>query len=753
MVGRNMRARKLGCLYAAALFLPFCVYAYWEAIGPEVCEVGGIVQSLTNTSAFYCMAEGDTDYRCMRSLDHGVSWEYMGDCACSFQVMYSFAIGPSDILFVGSSGELFRSADEGVSWELIQLSGVNFTDIDPHPTDDQVIRVAGTHYGSPTNMAYLYSTDGGYNWSITPLHPENGMGRAIAVCESDPDIIYIGGFAADTARVFRSDDGGMSFSEVSSPLWPFEDKVYALAVHNANPDFVLSGNASGMYRSTDGGISWSQVLFETNVFGISISAVDPQKMLCTYDDGVCRSLDGGISWEECSSQLYGQWFGDAFLSRDEVNHACVRNSTGLFQSLNFGNDWSCEAFSSSYGWVSDLEVRSDPPYYLYAIISGVTLFESRDTGASWNPMLYAGDPNATNVAPDPFNPDMVFITEYGSGEGSVHYTADAGESWVCADSGFYFSCYDIEADPSTPGRYWVVGRTNAFGEGAISWTTDYGATWTRNDPISGESIGRLVAVDPQHPDTVYAIFDGDVGPYLVRTFNAGTSWSFFSIPELSANFYDLIASPEQPGVLYAACTIGSNKVAKSTDGGLNWIGTSLDYTTFDLHLDPLNPQILFAATNRHGVWITADGGNIWGEMNTGLNPDTYIRSVSFVPNQYAFCGGADDCCFRWQLPLAVGHHEASPVPGNYNSLIYPNPSEGDCTLLLELQTEQFVQIYMFDITGRRIVITDDCMLGTGVNEIQLLPADESIQLPAGVYTIVIRTQTGSSIVERFVLLR
>ena len=740
-------------LAVLVLFLPADVFSDWEAIGPETCEIGGIVQSSSSTNVLYCMAEGDTDYRCMRSLDHGLTWEYMGDCACEFQMMYSFVIGPSDVLFVGSSNELFMSLDEGVSWDLIQLSGVSFCDISPHPSNDQIIQVSGIQYDSSMKMAYLSSTDGGYNWDVTPLHPESGMGYAIAVCESNPNIIYIGGYAADTARVFRSADGGVSFSEVSSPIWPVEDRVYSLAVCSSDPDIVISGNASGLYRSVDGGGTWSQVSLKTDIFSVAISIIDPQKTFCTHAEGACRSQDGGISWAECSDQLYGTWFSGVLLSRDQVDHVCIYSSAGLFQSMNFGNDWSFEGYSSSYGWVSDLEVRSNPLYYLYAIISGVTLFESRDMGESWNPMIYAEDPMATNVAPDPFNPDMLFITVYNSGEGGVYYTADNGESWVCADSGFFWSCDDIEADPSTPGRYWVVGRTTAGGEGAISWTTDYGATWTRNDPIAGESIGRLVAVDPEHPDTVYALFDGGVGPYLVRTFNAGASWSFFSASELSGNFYDLIASPEQPGILYAACNIGSNKVAKSTDGGVNWIGTSLNYTTFDLHLDPMNPQTVYAATNSHGVWITTDGGNTWGEMNWGLNPDTYIRTVSLIPYQHAFCGGMDDCCFRWQLPLGISQPVTQSVPWNSSHLVYPNPSTGTFTFRLELESEQYIQVDVFDLAGRRMIEPVTGSYGIGISEIQLLSSDEDDRIPSGIYSVVVQSMNGTRTSTRLVLLR
>ena len=747
-----MRSWKYLCSFAVVLILALNVYADWEAIGPEVCDIGGYVQSLTDPGIFYCMAEGDTAYRCMRSLDHGVSWEYMGDCDCSYMMMYSFAIGPTDTLFVGSASELFISSDEGISWELVQLSGVNFIDIAPHPTDEQLIRSAGTSYG-PMNMVFLCSTDGGHNWSVTPLHPESGMGRAIAVFESDPDIIYVGGYAANTARLYRSDDGGSSFEEISSSLWPSGDEVTAIAVDRTDPDIVFSGNMSGLYRSTDGGTSWLQVIPGTAINSISFSALDSLKMLCTYEGGVCRSYDGGSSWEDCLDGLYGPFFADGFLSRDETDHALVRNTAGLFQSWDFGDEWICEAFSSSYGWVSDLEVRPYPPYYLYAIIEAATLFESRDMGASWTPMLLAGDPSAHNVAPDPFDPEMVFITEYKEGEGRVHYTPDGGASWVCADSGNYWSCYDIEADPVNPGRYWVVGRTDPYGEGEISWTTDYGENWTRNDPVTGEAIGLLVSVDPQHPDTVYTLFGGGVGPHLARTHDAGASWSVHSVPELSSNYYKLIASPEAPGVLYAACTVGSSKVARSTDGGISWEGLPLYHTAFDLHQDPSDPQVLFAATNSHRVWISEDGGDTWGEMNWGLDPDTYIRAVSSIPGEYVFCGGTDDCCFRWHLPLGTAQQEGHPIPGSFSPLVFPNPSSGECTLLLDLPSEQSVRIFLFDIAGRRIDVSSGRVLNAGINEVPLIPEDESIRLPAGVYTVLVQTNTGSDIVERFVLTR
>jgi hypothetical protein len=73
--------------------------------------------------------------------------------------------------------------------------------------------------------------------------------------------------------------------------------------------------------------------------------------------------------------------------------------------------------------------------------------------------------------------------------------------------------------------------------------------------------------------------------------------------------------------------------------------------------------------------------------------------------------------------------------------------------MLDLPSEQSVLIFLFDIAGRRMEVAGDRMLHAGINEVPLMPEDESIRLPAGVYTVLVRTQTGSDIVERFVIIR
>ena len=337
--------------------------------------------------------------------------------------------------------------------------------------------------------------------------------------------------------------------------------------------------------------------------------------------------------------------------------------------------------------------------------------------------------------------------------GHVYATMDGGSSWACIDEYYTYGCSDVVADPLNQGTLWTIGRTTGTSSCVISKTTDSGQTWERWGPWGGIGTGTVILVDPLRSDTVYAFTCKSTDPAIVRTFNGGSNWSILPVPDLQKAAYGAALDPTQPGVLYAGCDNPDLAVvAKSVDAGVTWAGIAYDFNvTYALELDPVNPQTLYAGANSYGVWVTQDGGQTWFEMNDGLGPDTYIRTLAIAPGQYVFSGGTDDGCFRWQLPL--GAEEPGPsVPQMMSLSAFPNPCAGSCAVQFELDAQANIRLDVFDLTGRRALEIIEGPYQAGSHTLQLDAGADEEPLPAGVYLLRLTTDSGTAVSTKVVVL-
>jgi hypothetical protein len=140
---------------------------------------------------------------------------------------------------------------------------------------------------------------------------------------------------------------------------------------------------------------------------------------------------------------------------------------------------------------------------------------------------------------------------------------------------------------------------------------------------------RALVIEPMSPRTVYAGTRN--APSVFKSTDAGVSWLEFSnnLPMQSAAVSALIAHPQNPGTIYAACDAG---VYRTVDGGINWIGMSVGLT--DLHvqaliMDPTSSLVLYAATPTR-VFRSADAGNSWAPVATPL-PTPSVLSLLVNP--------------------------------------------------------------------------------------------------------------------------
>ena len=479
----------------------------------------------------------------------------------------AIAIDPqnSGTVYAATGTGLFKSGDSGASWSALNPGPpccISTLVIDP--------QTPGTIYGVTRDSDVLKSIDGGMNW--TPVHsglPADAGDRyiitSLAIDPRHPTTVYAGN-GLRGGGVFKTTDGGQSWTAVNSGLPA--DGVSALAINPQDPDTIYA-STRGVYKSTDGGASWSAVNsgLENDIgYPFSALVIDLQNTdtvyAAGYDTALYKTTNGGARW------------------------------TVVGYGLLFGYGRQAES-------VTAMAIDPRDSNILYAVASGGA-FKSTDGGISWSAVKSrmitdADGPSVLSaMAIDPRNPDTVYAIDTYTG---VFKTTNAGVSWtsVYSEPTTPTGLTVLKIDPQNPGTMYAGTPVGVFK------TTDAGASWTgANAGLPSDTNGHLfisnLAIDPQTPSTIYAL-------YAVTSADVGF-W------------------------------VGGG-VFKSADGGVNWTrlntpggSDGLTDLTSGLAIDPQNPKIVYAG-NGSGVIKTTDGGASWSWVNSGLP----VRPNSNLPNQ------------------------------------------------------------------------------------------------------------------------
>ncbi|HYN42746.1 MAG TPA: IPT/TIG domain-containing protein [Thermoanaerobaculia bacterium] len=341
--------------------------------------------------------------------------------------------------------------------------------------------------------------------------------------------------------------------------------VRILAVDPERPGVVYA-EASGLFRSADGGESWSRLPLD--VSPVAALAVFPGSgtLLAASGEELFRSLDDGASWSHLSA-LPPTWYGfkasveEFIVSGSETGTVWSLASGELYRSTDEGLSWELVPIDVG-GRVlvpaSSLAIDPSKPSTLYAVAMARGVVRSLDRGAHWE-LVNTGLPespfsiDAWSVAVDPNTPSTVYA---GLDRGAVYLSLDGGAHWTATgEIGTFGSIRRISVDPVTSAVFATDHRRASYR------STDRGATWSalRIVPATGcapRQVSRLVLAGDGR--TVYA------GPY--GSGDAGTTWrslgALASMPVIS-----LALDPSGPGALFLAA---SPDLLRSGDGGATW---------------------------------------------------------------------------------------------------------------------------------------------------------------------------------------
>ena len=564
------------------------------------------------------------------------------------------------------------------------LSGLGYRYIGP--PGNRTISVAGipgdplTYYVGAASGGIWKTTDAGTHWEpIFDDQPVSSIG-ALAIAPSDPDIVWAGtgetflrshislGWGA-----FKSTDGGETWNRAGLENTA---RIGRVVIHPENPDIVLMaalGHAQGpqedrgIYRTTNGGESWEQVLFvdeSTGGVDIVMSPEDPDLLFAAMwqvemktwgrvsggpGSGIFVSRDGGESWTRMEGNgLPTRPFGKVGLAMTPGNptriYALIETGRGQLwngETTDEGALWRSDDLGESWEMVNSDGYRllTRPAYYTRMAVAPdnadeayfLTIFFSSTTdgGLTLDQRPSEASPGFDNhdIWIDPTNGDRMIVAN----DEGVGISLTRGRSWnriklpiaqiyrVTTDNQIpYTVCGNMQDGPSTCGP-----SNSKFSGGAITG----GASIPRGlwYSVGGGESGTATP-DPVNPDIVWSTASGrgSAGGIVVRH-NRRTGetrdvevWPVATFGHAAADLrfrfiwdFPITISPHDHNKVY----VGSQYVHVTTDGGANWKLISPDLTLNDkskqLHSGGITPDNL-------GVEY---GNTIYSIAESGLEPD------------------------------------------------------------------------------------------------------------------------------------
>lgn len=518
---------------------------------------------------------------------------------------------------------LFRSDDGGETWTHVTagLPAIPATDVDIDPLNpDQILVTFGDPYGDPANGIYR-SVDGGLSFQPV-LIAGAFIGRTtLAIAPSDPLRVYalaanrlfpfnLGGFlpfGGSTAALFRSDDGGTTWTTLQPGNLQGSQGQYvsAVVVAPGDPDQVFLGGIS-LLRSADGGTSFEDVTPpHVDIQDLAFDAAG--RLLAATDGGVFRSPDGGDTWDARNRGLSNvQHY--AGLATHPFDRRTLLVGTQDNGSILRGADGDWVMVSGGDGGYT--AIASSDPDVMFVAFQGVgNLFRSTDGGLSFelsNTGIDVAADWTAFQAPFVIDPSAPLRMLYGTQR--VYESLDLGQTWTpisddLTDGGLdgFAAIRSLTIAPSDSAT--VYATTN---NERLLVSNDGGATWnvTLEDLAGWPRIMRQVAVDPEDAAIAFAAvgrFDGD---RVLATTDRGVSWSSIG--------GDL---PNVPVNTVAVHRVGSRRwifagtddgVFVSRDHGVHWrrFGRRLPRAPIaDLVVDTEHGRLV-AATLGRGVWTT-----------------------------------------------------------------------------------------------------------------------------------------------------
>jgi photosystem II stability/assembly factor-like uncharacterized protein len=581
----------------------------WRSIGPyrggRVTAVAGVP---SQPSVYYFGATGGGVWK---TTDGGANWEPISDGFFGTGSVGAIGVSEADpnVIYVGmgespirgnvSHGDgVYKSMDAGKTWKKVGLEDTRHIGrVRVHPRNPDIVYVAalGHIFGPNEQRGVFRSKDGGKTWERVLFRSNKAGAIDLILDPSNPNVIYAGFW-----EVFRT--------------------PYSLE---------SGGPGSGLFKSTDGGDSWTELTRHPGLpkglvgkVGITVSPANPERVWAIVeaeDGGVFRSDNGGRTWTKVNEERrlrQRAWYYTRIYADPKNADAVYVLNTGFYKSNDGGRTYT--TIGVPHGDNHDLWIAPDDP---------LRMINSNDGGA--------------NVS-------------FNGGRSWTEQDQPTAQFYrVALDNDFPYHIYGAQQDNSTVK---ILSRTSGFGIDRTDWQV-----------TAGSESGW---VQP-HPKDSQIVFGGNYGGYLSRLdHRTGQNRSINVWPDnpmgagaeaMKYRFqwnFPILFSPHDPNVLYTA----GNMLFKSTNEGQSWTAispdltrndrskqgpsggpitkdnTSVEYycTIFTAMESPVQRGVIWTGSDDGLVHVTRDGGKKWDNVTPREMPEwMQINSIEASPHDAA----------------------------------------------------------------------------------------------------------------------
>ncbi|HYL04066.1 MAG TPA: hypothetical protein VEU54_11685 [Steroidobacteraceae bacterium] len=622
----------------------------WRSIGPyrggRVLAVSGVP---ADPNRFYF---GAVNGGVWETRDAGRTWAPIFDAAPVGSIG-ALAVAPSDarIIYVGT-GEadmrsdiaqgagLYRSDDAGRSWQPLGLADsqqIGRILVDPATPDVLLVAALGHPYGANETRGVYRSTDAGRTWQRTLYKDADTGAIDLAAGPQRLEVVYAALWqtrrppwsvyppsSGPGGGLYRSVDGGRTWSELSGHGLPEKPGRIGLAVAPSRPErvFALVDAADGgLYRSDDAGANWTRVSSDARIWkrgwyfgGVTVDPLDAE-VVYVCNTAVYRSGDGGRNFLPVKGAPGGDDYHTLWIAPRDPQRRILGADQGAVVTVDGGASWS-SWFNQPTGQFYHVATDKRFPYWVYGA--------QQDSGAAGIPSrtdnidginlrqfveIAAGD-ERDNIVPDPDDPQVIFggrVDRLDLRTGQTRSVAP-----TLADPGLYRGTWTLPLVFGKRGSHALY-----FGNQRIFRTTDGGSHWqaispdlTRENPATPANLDAATIADHENAGArrgvVYAI-----GP-----------------------------SPLDARLIWAGTDDGL--VWRTRDGGAHWQNvTPADLTAWSkigvVEPSHFDAERAYLAVDRHRlddpqpyIYRTRDGGASWQLIVAGIAAGGTLNSVNVV---------------------------------------------------------------------------------------------------------------------------
>jgi photosystem II stability/assembly factor-like uncharacterized protein len=602
---------------------------------------------------------------------------------------------PNVFYFGGASGGVWKSTDTGVNWQPVfdREPIASIGAIAVAASDHNIIYAGSGEACIRGNITYgngVYkSVDGGKTWKNLGLKDTRHIG-AVIIDPKNPNVVFVAALGHaygpnEERGVFRTTDGGATWQKV---LYK-DNKTGAIDVvfdpNNSSTLFVSlwevyrtpwslnsGGPGSGLYKSTDGGTTWTHLEGHglpagiMGRIGVSVSGADSNKvyaMIESKEGGLYRSDDGGENWirmnEDGRLRQRAWYFSHIFADPKSADTVYVLN-TGMFRSTDGGRTFNL--LPAPHGDHHGLWIDPDNPERMINGNDGGAAI-SIDNGRTWSTQYNQPTAQFYHVITDNRWPYYIYGAQQDNSTIAIKSYDDDGvigrQDWYAVGGGEsgYIAPYPPDPNIVFANGEAFTSRFDKRTEQVVDisvWPIDYSGYGAEKLPHRYNWTSPLF-ISPHDPNTMYTGQD-----MVFKSTNGGQSWTAISgdltrndkskqkpsggpitLDITSVEYYDTIfalaESPLEKGTLWAGTDDGLVHVSK--DDGAHWTNvTPKDLPEWSMvsivEASHHDANTAYIAVDRHKlddfrpyIYRTRDAGKSWILIANGIPEGSYVRSV------------------------------------------------------------------------------------------------------------------------------